>query len=44
MTRIRLTLMLYFFTIAHKAACLIEVYKDMVDVLLVLETFLTEDS
>ena len=48
MTRIRLVLMLYFFTVAHKAACnpvegLLEVYEDMVEILLVLEIFLTED-
>ena len=50
MTWIRLVLMLYFFTVAHKAACpnpvvgLLEVYEDMVETLLVLEIFLTEDS
>ena len=43
MTRIRLVLMLDFFMVAHKAD-LIEVYEDMVEVLLVLEIFLTEDS
>ena len=41
--------MLYFFMVAHKAACqpclgLLEVYEDMVEVLLVLEIILTEDS
>ena len=41
--------MLYFFMVAHKAACqtlldLLEVYEDMVQVLLVLEMFLTNDS
>ena len=48
---IRLKLMLYFFMVAHKAACqtlkvedLLEVYEDMLEVLLVLEIFLTEDS
>ena len=40
--------MLYFFMVAHKAAFqtlkgLLEVYEDMVEVLLVLEKFLTED-
>ena len=50
MTWIRFVLMLYFFMVAHKAAyqnpvkCLLEVYEDMVEVLLVLEIFLTEDS
>ena len=50
MTRIRLALMLYFFMVAHRAACqnpvegLLESYKDMVEVLLVLEIFLTNDS
>ena len=50
MTRIRLVLMLHFFKVAHKAACvnpvegLLEVYEDMVEDLLVLEIFLTEDS
>ena len=48
MTWIRFVLMLYFFMVAHKAACqhpvegLLEVYEDMVDVLLVLEVFLIE--
>ena len=47
MTRIRLVLMLYFFMVAHKAACqtpvegVLEVYEDMVEVLLELEIFLT---
>ena len=47
MTQIRLVLMMYFFMVAHKAACqtlskgLLEVYEDMVEVLLVLEIFLT---
>ena len=50
MTWIRLVLMLYFFMIAHKAACqtlskaFLEVYEDMVEVLLVLEIFITNDS
>ena len=50
MTRIRLALMSYFFIVAHKAACqnpvkgLLEVYEDMIEVLLVLKIFLTEDS
>ena len=50
MTRIKLVLMLYFFMAAHKAACqtlskaFLKVYEDMVEVLLVLEIFLTEDS
>ena len=50
MTRMRLVLMLCFFMGAHKATCktlsknLLEVYEDMVEVLLVLEIFLTEDS
>ena len=41
--------MLDFFMVAHKAACqtlfegLLEVYEDMVEVLLVLEIFLTEN-
>ena len=51
-TRIRLVLMLYFLMVAHKAACQTlskaflntEVYEDMVEVLLMLEIFLTEDS
>ena len=47
MTLIRFVLMLYFFIVAHKAACqtlskaLLEVCEDMVEVLLVLEIFLT---
>ena len=45
MTRIRLSLMFYFFMVAHKAVeGLLEVFEDMVEVLLVLEIFLTEDS
>ena len=45
MTRISLVLMLYFFMVAQKAVeCLLEVYEDMVEVLLVLEIFLTVDS
>ena len=49
MTRIRLALMLYFFVVTTKLHAnpvegLLEVYKDIVEVLLVLETFLTEDS
>ena len=49
MTQIRLVLMMYFFMVAHKAACqtlskgLLEVYEDMVEVLLVLKIFLTEN-
>ena len=39
MSWIRFVLM-YFFMVAHKAACLV-VYEDMVEVLLVLEIFLT---
>ena len=35
-TSVRFVLMLYFFMVAHKAAC-----QDMVDVFLVLEIFLT---
>ena len=41
--------MLYFFMVAHKAICqtltkaTLKVYEDMVEVLLVLEIFLTED-
>ena len=49
MTWIRLVLMLYFFMVAHKAACqtlskAFLVYEDMVEVLLVLEIFLTENA
>ena len=50
MTCIWLALMLYFFMVAQKAVCqnpvegLLEVYEDMVEVLLVLKIFLTEDS
>ena len=49
MTLIRLALMLYFFIVAHTAACqtlskAYKVYKDMVEVLLLLEIFITEDS
>ena len=42
--------MLYFSMVSHKAACqtlskgLLEVYEDMVEVLLVLKIFLTKDS
>ena len=49
MTRIRFMLMLYFFMVAHKAACqtpvegLFEVYENMSEGLLVLEVFFTED-
>ena len=49
MTRIKLVLM-YLFMVAHKAACqtlskaFFEVYEDMVEVLLVLEIFLTENA
>ena len=43
MTWIRFVLMLYFFMVTHKPACqgLLEVYEDMVGVLLVLKIFLT---
>ena len=45
MTRIRLALMLHFFMVANKAACqTLSKAIDMVEVLLVLEIFLTEDS
>ena len=50
MTRIRLTLMLNSFMVVHKSYMqnpvegLLEVYKSMVKLLLVLEIFLTEDS
>ena len=50
MTWIRFVLMLYFFMVAHKAACqtlskaFFEVYENMVEVLLVLEIFLTENA
>ena len=50
MTQIRLALMSCFFMVAHKAACqtlskaFFEIYEDMVEVMLVLEMFLTEDS
>ena len=46
MTWIRFVLMLYFFMAAHEAACqtLLEVCEDMVEVLLVLEIFLTENA
>ena len=50
MTWIRFVLMLYFFMVGHKADMrnpvegLLEVYEDMVEVLLVLDIFLTEDS
>ena len=49
MTWIRFVPMLYFFMVAHKAACqilskgLLEVYENMVEILVVLEIFLTED-
>ena len=48
MTQIRLALMLYFI-VAHKAACqtvecLLEIYEGMVEVVLVMEIFHTEDS
>ena len=39
MTWVRFVLMLCFFMVAHKEVC-----EDMVEVLLVLEIFLTEDS
>ena len=47
MIRIRLVLMLYFFMVANQSCMpnpvegLLEVYKDMVEVLLVLGIFLT---
>ena len=48
MTRIRLVLMFYFFMVSREAACpvegLLEVDEDMVEILLVLEIFLTESS
>ena len=50
MARIRLVLMLYFFMVfpqscmANPVKGLLEVYEDMVEVFLVLEIFLTEDS
>ena len=46
MTWIMYVLMLHFFMVAHKAACqtLLEVYEDMVEVLLVLEIFTTENA
>ena len=50
MTQVRLALILYFFMITHKSCMpnpvegLLEVFEDMVEVLLVLEIFLTEDS
>ena len=50
MTQIRLALMSCFFMVAHKAACqtlskaFFEIYEDMVEIMLVLEMFLTEDS
>ena len=51
-TLIRFALMLYFLMVAHKAACQTlskaflntEVYEDMVEVLLLQEIFLAEDS
>ena len=49
MARIRLALMLYFFVVTTKLHAnpvegLLEVYEDMVEVLLVLDIFLTKDS
>ena len=45
MTRVRLSLMFYFFMVAHKAVeGLLEVFEDMVEVLLILEMFFTKDS
>ena len=53
MTQIRLALILYFFMVAHKAhfSCipnpvdiLLELFEDLVEVLVVLEIFLIEDS
>ena len=43
-TRIRLSLMLYFFMLSTKAFLKSKVYEDMVDVLLVLEIYFTNDS
>ena len=50
MTQIRLGLMLYSFMVAHKAACqtlskaFMKSMKTWIEVLLVLEIFLTQDS
>ena len=44
MTWVRLMLMLYFFMVAHPVEGLLEVYEDVVEVLLVLEIFLTENA
>ena len=50
MTLIRLVLMVYFFMVAHKAACqtpskaFLRSMRDMIEVLLVPVIFLTEDS
>ena len=46
MTRIRFVLISYFFMVAHKAACktLSKALKSVVEVLLVLEVFLTENA
>ena len=50
MTRIRLVLVLYFFMVCPQSGMqnpvegLLKVNEDMVDVLLVLKIFLTEDS
>ena len=39
-----LALMLYFLIVVHKALCrLLEVYEDMVGILLMLQVFLAED-
>ena len=49
MARMMLALMLYFLIVAHKASChtlskaFLEVYEDMVEILLMLQVFLTED-
>ena len=44
MTWIRFVVMLYFFMIAHPVEGLLEVYEDVVEVLLVLEIFLAENA
>ena len=49
MTRMMLVLMLYFLIVAHKASChtlskaFLKVYEDKVEILLMLQIFLTED-
>ena len=50
MTRTRLTPMLYFLMVAHKAAChtlsnaILKTYKDMVEIFLVLQVLFAEES